>query len=208
MSGIFRHIINEYFENFVDEVNNMPLRYFSYSSANTFSPSSPLLTRQTNNNFLNPTFMDSLAYGYSYSDTLTQDPMETNDRVITSILNLRRSLQNQEREREMSFGNNVVDLFIDVITNIYDNNAEREFEDVKVVVEPEIFANFKKHTITEDLVDSVKDKDCHVCLSSFSQDETLVTLPCKHFFHEECISNWICKESSKCPVCRQDCRPN
>ncbi|KAH7910451.1 hypothetical protein BJ138DRAFT_1087664 [Hygrophoropsis aurantiaca] len=51
------------------------------------------------------------------------------------------------------------------------------------------------------------EKDCAVCKEQFSletedSDElVVVTLPCKHPFHESCIVPWL-KSSGTCPVCR------
>jgi len=51
------------------------------------------------------------------------------------------------------------------------------------------------------------DKDCAVCKEQFTlhpddgQELIVVTLPCKHPFHEDCIVPWL-KSSGTCPVCR------
>lgn len=50
-------------------------------------------------------------------------------------------------------------------------------------------------------------KDCAVCKDQFELDtddpaeQVVVTLPCKHPFHEPCIIPWL-KSSGTCPVCR------
>jgi hypothetical protein len=50
-----------------------------------------------------------------------------------------------------------------------------------------------------------------VCKEQFSlttedpDDQVIVTLPCKHPFHEGCIMPWL-KSSGTCPVCRYGCR--
>jgi len=51
------------------------------------------------------------------------------------------------------------------------------------------------------------EKDCAVCKEQFvavneePDDQVVVTLPCKHPFHEGCIIPWL-KSSGTCPVCR------
>jgi len=51
------------------------------------------------------------------------------------------------------------------------------------------------------------EKDCAVCKEQFKTDVedsdelVVVTLPCKHPFHEPCIMPWL-KSSGTCPVCR------
>jgi len=54
---------------------------------------------------------------------------------------------------------------------------------------------------------SLLDGECAVCKDQFSlkteepDDQVIVTLPCKHPFHEGCIMPWL-KSSATCPVCR------
>jgi len=51
------------------------------------------------------------------------------------------------------------------------------------------------------------EKDCAVCKEQFKletedpDEQRVVTLPCKHPFHEPCIIPWL-KSSGTCPVCR------
>jgi len=42
---------------------------------------------------------------------------------------------------------------------------------------------------------------CLVCLSTFEENETLLTLPCLHFFHQDCITPWL-KNNKACPICK------
>lgn len=49
-------------------------------------------------------------------------------------------------------------------------------------------------------------EDCAVCKDQFSttadpNEQIVVTLPCKHPFHVDCIEPWL-KSSGTCPVCR------
>lgn len=51
------------------------------------------------------------------------------------------------------------------------------------------------------------DKDCAVCKEQFQlatedpEEQVIVTLPCKHPFHQPCILPWL-RSSGTCPVCR------
>ena len=51
------------------------------------------------------------------------------------------------------------------------------------------------------------EKDCAVCKEQFNyeaedpDERIVVSLPCKHPFHEPCIMPWL-KSSGTCPVCR------
>ncbi|XP_047314931.1 E3 ubiquitin-protein ligase RNF38-like [Impatiens glandulifera] len=42
---------------------------------------------------------------------------------------------------------------------------------------------------------------CVVCLEDFKPYENVMTTPCSHMFHEDCILPWM-KSNGKCPVCR------
>ncbi|KAJ3477062.1 hypothetical protein NLI96_g10722 [Meripilus lineatus] len=56
------------------------------------------------------------------------------------------------------------------------------------------------------------EKECAVCKDQFSlktedpAEQVIVTLPCKHPFHEPCIMPWL-KSSGTCPVCRHELVP-
>lgn len=45
--------------------------------------------------------------------------------------------------------------------------------------------------------------ECSLCLDHFKIGEDIVTLHCKHFFHENCLTPWLAK-STLCPICKQD----
>ena len=44
--------------------------------------------------------------------------------------------------------------------------------------------------------------DCSICLEIFKNNESVISLPCNHIFHHECIQTWL-KNSNNCPLCRQ-----
>lgn len=46
-------------------------------------------------------------------------------------------------------------------------------------------------------------KECTVCLCESSDKDKLLTLPCMHTFHEECIKPWL-ESHNSCPVCRYE----
>ncbi|GAA6061160.1 hypothetical protein JCM10212_005746 [Sporobolomyces blumeae] len=55
--------------------------------------------------------------------------------------------------------------------------------------------------VTRELLGHDTVKDCTVCQDDFQLSETLVSLPCRHLFHPDCIVPWL-KQSGTCPVCR------
>ncbi|GBG27958.1 E3 ubiquitin-protein ligase RNF128 [Hondaea fermentalgiana] len=42
---------------------------------------------------------------------------------------------------------------------------------------------------------------CAICILPFEDDEILRELPCKHFYHEECIDPWLLRKGN-CPLCK------
>jgi E3 ubiquitin-protein ligase RNF115/126 len=42
---------------------------------------------------------------------------------------------------------------------------------------------------------------CSVCKDEFEIEQILLKLPCRHYFHRECILPWL-KERNSCPTCR------
>ncbi|EEB08667.1 ubiquitin-protein ligase E3 [Schizosaccharomyces japonicus yFS275] len=50
---------------------------------------------------------------------------------------------------------------------------------------------------------STSDERCLVCLSEFQNGEECRRLQnCKHFFHRECIDQWLTTSQNSCPLCR------
>ena len=45
------------------------------------------------------------------------------------------------------------------------------------------------------------DKECTICLEDFNENELLYELTCKHYYHKECIDDWLSKKNT-CPLCR------
>lgn len=47
---------------------------------------------------------------------------------------------------------------------------------------------------------SLADQKCYICLDPFLGGQRARTLPCGHFFHADCIDEWLTKSSHVCPV--------
>ncbi len=47
---------------------------------------------------------------------------------------------------------------------------------------------------------------CIICISGFVMGEIIMTLPCSHVFHADCLTMWL-MINGVCPVCSRSCRP-
>jgi E3 ubiquitin-protein ligase RNF115/126 len=59
-----------------------------------------------------------------------------------------------------------------------------------------------KYILTKDkLNDFGTENSCSVCKEDFVLGNKMMDLPCKHYFHEECLMPWL-KQHDSCPICR------
>lgn len=70
-----------------------------------------------------------------------------------------------------------------------------------VSVAPTVFADlpvgiYSKEKYSDQAV------ECCVCLEDFEEGEHMLVLPCKHFFHAACITQWF-QGKNCCPLCKQ-----
>ena len=42
---------------------------------------------------------------------------------------------------------------------------------------------------------------CVICLEDINYNEYIINLPCNHYYHKECVYQWIIKNQN-CPICR------
>eukprot|EP00494_Astrolonche_serrata_P004990 UN05005 len=54
-------------------------------------------------------------------------------------------------------------------------------------------------------VEEEEDNTCGICLETFEQNSQVRDLPCRHYFHNECIDPWL-RIKRTCPKCRNDIR--
>ncbi|KAF2218717.1 hypothetical protein BDZ85DRAFT_286051 [Elsinoe ampelina] len=45
-------------------------------------------------------------------------------------------------------------------------------------------------------------EECMICVSDLAVDNIIITLPCKHYFHEDCLVPWLL-HAGTCPACRR-----
>lgn len=67
----------------------------------------------------------------------------------------------------------------------------------RVEYSPDLFANGSNPD------DDRPSGDCCCCCEDFNADKAILRTPCAHYFHEECLAQWL-KLAKTCPICRQD----
>ncbi|XP_019077610.1 E3 ubiquitin-protein ligase At4g11680-like [Vitis vinifera] len=50
---------------------------------------------------------------------------------------------------------------------------------------------------------SEEDAVCCICLEKYVDNDELRELPCGHFFHKECVDEWL-KINARCPLCQSE----
>ncbi|CAD8161500.1 unnamed protein product [Paramecium octaurelia] len=44
---------------------------------------------------------------------------------------------------------------------------------------------------------------CLICLCEYEEEDLVKTIPCLHYFHDDCIDKWL-KKSRHCPICKNE----
>ncbi|KAF7544860.1 hypothetical protein G7046_g9693 [Stylonectria norvegica] len=65
----------------------------------------------------------------------------------------------------------------------------------------EALKGLPRRTVEKSMLDTDGKTECSICIDDMKEGETSVALPCKHWFHEECVVLWL-KEHNTCPICR------
>mmetsp|Transcript_25690 Transcript_25690/g.42138 ORF Transcript_25690/g.42138 Transcript_25690/m.42138 type:complete len:345 (-) Transcript_25690:122-1156(-) len=55
----------------------------------------------------------------------------------------------------------------------------------------------------DDTERSEEEPHCSICLCEYEDGDKLISLPCNHIFHDDCISSWT-NNNTRCPLCNFD----
>ena len=160
--------------------------------------------------------LDALRSMFSQSQNRTHTRFKRN-RILFNILNtIKNSITNEQNENQHQHQHHRPRHHRSNINNV---NAEEEElrnedelrEDPFYQEHPELIKKDKNiDAILEDLPVSViteetkKDSNnpnCVVCLNNFNPGDEVISLPCFHMFHKDCLISWLKKKLS-CPVCK------
>ncbi|ROW05674.1 hypothetical protein VMCG_05279 [Cytospora schulzeri] len=62
-------------------------------------------------------------------------------------------------------------------------------------------AKLEKKQIDKEMMGDNGKAECTICIDEMQLGDEVTVLPCKHWFHGECVTLWL-KEHNTCPVCR------
>ncbi|KAM3586349.1 hypothetical protein VKS41_002869 [Umbelopsis sp. WA50703] len=121
--------------------------------------------------------------------------------IIQQILSRADGSNNEPLDIQMLAGNPEDYVFTqngldDVITQLLEQATSRN---APPPATDEAIANLKNRITTTQDVD--ENQDCSVCKEEFGIAEQVLILPCQHFFHQDCIKQWL-QVNGTCPICR------
>lgn len=77
-----------------------------------------------------------------------------------------------------------------------------EEEQVKIAQRIGLIQYLPQSTWDNSLVESKKIRECCICMIDFEQGEPIRYLPCMHYYHADCIDDWLMR-SFTCPSCME-----
>jgi len=63
-------------------------------------------------------------------------------------------------------------------------------------------ATLPKVKVTKEMMGDNGKAECRICMDDVALDDEVSQLPCKHWFHEQCVKTWL-GEHDTCPHCRK-----
>lgn len=85
-----------------------------------------------------------------------------------------------------------------IITNLMDANPQ---SNAAPPATEQGLAGLDRRAVDEALLRGENNTECTICQDEVKIGETAAFLPCKHWFHDECVVPWL-KAHNTCPICR------
>ena len=135
-------------------------------------------------------------YNTNYNNPVAIEIIPINNNENRNELN-RNNINNRENNRVNNRvnnnENNIENNRVNNNENNIENNKEILIKKILEICNTDIF-NSNKYKINE---------ECSICLSNFENNDNIIILPCLHFFHDECIMDWL-KKQTVCPLDKQN----
>jgi E3 ubiquitin-protein ligase RNF115/126 len=68
--------------------------------------------------------------------------------------------------------------------------------------QPTDIDNLPRKKVDEEMLGAEHKAECSICMDEVNIGEEVTVLPCKHWFHHQCVSAWL-GEHDTCPHCRK-----
>ncbi|OTA94470.1 hypothetical protein M434DRAFT_10729 [Hypoxylon sp. CO27-5] len=85
-----------------------------------------------------------------------------------------------------------------IITNLMEANPQ---SNAPPPASEETIAKLPKKNLDEAMLGPELKGECTICIDDMKIGDEVVVLPCKHWFHEQCVVLWL-KQHNTCPICR------
>jgi E3 ubiquitin-protein ligase RNF115/126 len=105
-----------------------------------------------------------------------------------------RMFQLHSDMRDYAWGAGGLDTIITQLLNQLENTGPPPATEQQLINLPVVKINEEEFE---------KKVECSICMEDFRLHEEARKLPCKHYFHEPCITEWL-KLHGTCPVCRKN----
>ena len=131
---------------------------------------------------------------------------QNNQRNTDSAVVINNSLDHSRLDRT---GLNYDDLYLEFLISIQHREITPEDYEYlsrldemvkKKTVSENVLDKLKTERINAGLLEKIQDEFCGICLDSYILEQEIKYLPCGHFFHLECINNWLKNQSTNCPL--------
>ena len=102
--------------------------------------------------------------------------------------------ENEQARQTITVTELQIEYFINFLNNL---------EDVKIVLNENDLNDIPEQKYSEI---STEFNTCSICQDELTKDNVIRQLNCSHIYHKECIDKYLLEYSSKCPICRAECR--
>ncbi|KAI2618821.1 hypothetical protein GGR54DRAFT_143984 [Hypoxylon sp. NC1633] len=85
-----------------------------------------------------------------------------------------------------------------IITNLMEANPQ---SNAPAPASEEAIAKLPKRKLDEEMLGPELKGECTICIDEVQAGDEAIVLPCKHWFHEQCVVLWL-KQHNTCPICR------
>lgn len=85
-----------------------------------------------------------------------------------------------------------------IITQLMDANPQ---SNAAPPATEQAIEKLQKKKLDKEMMGEGNKVECTICIDEMSEGDEVTVLPCKHWFHGECVVLWL-KEHNTCPICR------